>query len=82
MVAARPLHHLERLANRIGGTAVRCDAGSEDDIKALAKAALETYVRLDIPVNSAGQPVMGEIAEMAQDMLDTAASVNLFGAHY
>lgn len=79
VVGARSLPALQRLADKIGGTAVRCDAGSEDDIKALAKAALDTYGRLDIAVNSAGQPVMGMISEMTQDLLDTASRVNFFG---
>ena len=30
VVGARSLPHLERLAAKIGGTAVRCDAGSEE----------------------------------------------------
>lgn len=82
VVAARSLSHLERLAAKIGGTAVRCDAGSEEDIRALAKAAIDTYGRLDIAVNSAGQPVMGMISEMTQDLLNTAARVNFFGATF
>lgn len=82
VVGARSLPHLERLAAKIGGTAVRCDAGSEEDIKALAKAAIDTYGRLDIAVNSAGQPVMGMISEMTQDLLDTASRVNFFGATF
>ncbi|MFT4054487.1 MAG: SDR family oxidoreductase [Novosphingobium sp.] len=82
VVAARTLAPLERLAAKIGGTAVRCDAGSEDDIKALAQAAIDTYGRLDIAVNSAGLPVMGMISEMTQEMLDSASRVNFFGATF
>lgn len=79
VVAARTLPALERLAAKIGGTAMRCDAGSEADIKALAKFAFETYGKLDIAVNSAGQPVMSLIADVTQEQLDTAARVNFFG---
>jgi NAD(P)-dependent dehydrogenase (short-subunit alcohol dehydrogenase family) len=79
VVAARSFAHLQRLADKIGGTAVRCDAGSEADIKALAKAALDKYGRLDIAVNSAGQPVMSLVADITQEMLDTSARVNFFG---
>jgi NAD(P)-dependent dehydrogenase (short-subunit alcohol dehydrogenase family) len=82
VVAARSLEPLQRLAEKIGGTAVRCDAGSEADIKALAKAAIDTYGRLDIAVNSAGQPVMGMISEMTQEKLDTASRVNFYGATF
>jgi NAD(P)-dependent dehydrogenase (short-subunit alcohol dehydrogenase family) len=79
VVAARTLAPLERLAEKIGGIAVRCDAGSEEDIRALAKAAIDTYGRLDVAVNSAGQPVMSLIAEMDQSHLETASRVNFFG---
>ncbi|HKY80719.1 MAG TPA: SDR family oxidoreductase [Sphingobium sp.] len=79
VVGARTLPPLERLAAKIGGKAIRCDAGSESDIKALAQAALDTYGRLDIAVNSAGQPVLSTIEDMTQEQLDTAARVNFFG---
>lgn len=82
VVAARTLLALERLATKIGGTAVRCDAGSEEDIKALARAVLETHGRLDIAVNSAGLPVMSMISDMTIDHLQDAARVNFFGATF
>ncbi len=79
VVGARSIGPLQRLADKIGGVAVRCDAGSEEDIKLLAQTAIDTYGRLDIAVNSAGQPVMGMVSEMTQEMLDSAARVNFFG---
>ncbi|WP_256215188.1 SDR family NAD(P)-dependent oxidoreductase [Sphingobium sp. AP50] len=79
VVAARSLPPLERLAERIGGAAFRCDAGVEADIKALAAFALERYGRVDIAVNSAGLPVMGMISEMTQTLLDDATRVNFHG---
>lgn len=82
VVAARTLAPLERLAEKIGGKAIRCDAGSEEDIKALAKAAIDSYGRLDIAVNSAGQPVMSLIAGMDQSHLETASRVNFFGTTF
>jgi NAD(P)-dependent dehydrogenase (short-subunit alcohol dehydrogenase family) len=80
VVGARTLPALQRLAERIGGLAVRCDAGEEADVQALAKAALDQYGRLDIAVNSAGQPAMGMIADMTQETLNTGFRVNCFGA--
>ncbi|MEJ7935358.1 SDR family oxidoreductase [Sphingobium sp. AN558] len=82
VVAARTLPALERLATKIGGTAVRCDAGEEADIKALAKAVIDTYGRLDIAVNSAGLPVMSMISDMTIEHLETAARVNFYGATF
>lgn len=80
VVAARTMAPLERLAAKIGGKAVRCDAGSEEDIKALAKAVIDSFGRLDIAVNSAGQPVMSLISDMSRESLEMAARVNFFGA--
>lgn len=82
VVGARSRPHLDRLAEKIGGTAVTCDAGSEADVKAMAQTALDTYGRLDIAVNSAGQPVMSLIADVEQEHLDQAVRVNFFGATF
>lgn len=82
VVAARTLTELERLATKIGGTAIRCDAGSEAAIQALAKAVIDTYGRLDIAVNSAGLPVMSMISDMTIEHLESAARVNFYGATF
>jgi NAD(P)-dependent dehydrogenase (short-subunit alcohol dehydrogenase family) len=82
VVGARSLTPLKRLAERIGGTAVECDAGNESQVSALAKAALDTYGRLDIAVNSAGLPVMSLVADTTQANLDDAVRVNFFGNVY
>lgn len=82
VVGARTRPALDVLAERIGGTAVTCDAGSEVDVKAMAQAALDTYGRLDIAVNSAGLPVMGLISEIGQAQLDMAMRVNFNGNFY
>ncbi|HKT73173.1 MAG TPA: SDR family oxidoreductase [Steroidobacteraceae bacterium] len=79
VVGARTQAPLRRLADRIGGKAVVCDAGSEEQIAALAKAARDTYGRLDVAVNSAGLPVMMLIGETRQKDLEDAARVNFFG---
>ena len=82
VVGARTLAPLQRLAARIGGTAVACDAGNEQQVKVLAETALTTYGHLDIAVNSAGLPVMSLIAELTQEQLDAAVRVNFFGNVY
>lgn len=82
LVGARTLAPLERLAKRINGAAIQCDAGREADIRRMARAALERFGQLDIAVNCAGQAVMGLISEMTQDMLESAASVNFIGATF
>jgi NAD(P)-dependent dehydrogenase (short-subunit alcohol dehydrogenase family) len=82
VVGARSFEPLKRLADRIGGKAVACDAGNESQVEALAKAALDTYGRLDIAVNSAGLPVMTLVAGTTQAHLDDAVRVNFFGNVY
>src|SRR5271168_5061455 len=70
VVGARTFAPLKRLADRIGGTAIACDAGNEKQVAALAQAALDTYGHLDIAVNSAGLPVMTLVANTTQVNLD------------
>ncbi|MCB5944260.1 SDR family NAD(P)-dependent oxidoreductase [Acidocella sp. KAb 2-4] len=82
IVGARSIAPLEILADRIGGVAMRCDAGNEAEVAALAKAAVEHFGRLDVAVNAAGLPVMGAIADLPQSQLDAAVRVNLFGNFY
>jgi len=82
VVGARTAAPLQRLADRIGGTAVVCDAGDEAQVAALAKAALSTYGKLNIAVNSAGLPVMTLVANTTQANLDDAVRVNFFGNVY
>jgi NAD(P)-dependent dehydrogenase (short-subunit alcohol dehydrogenase family) len=82
VVGARSLPALERLADKIRGTAVSCDAGNEAQVRNLAETALRRYGRLDIAVNAAGLPVMGMIADSTDDALQSALQVNYFGNVY
>lgn len=79
VVAARSFDKLQILAQRIGGYAVQCDAGKEDEVKALARAALDRYGRVDIAINAAGMPVNGTIADVSEVALQRAIEVNFFG---
>jgi NAD(P)-dependent dehydrogenase (short-subunit alcohol dehydrogenase family) len=82
VVGARRLEPLNVLAERIGGLAVACDAGEEDQVAALADAAISAYGRLDVAVNSAGLPVFGRIADITPDLLLEAAKYNYFAQAY
>lgn len=82
VVGARTEAPLKRLAEKIGGTAVVCDAGNETQVAALAKTALAKHGKLDIAVNSAGLPIMTLIANTTQEQLDDAVRVNFFGNVY
>src|SRR5579859_2747414 len=67
VVAARRLEPLQKLAERIGGLAVTCDAANEGEIVRLSKAAADGFGPIDIAVNSAGLPVLGMIANARTD---------------
>lgn len=82
VVGARTLAPLQRLAERIGGTAVACDAGNEAQVAALADATTRTYGRLDIAVNSAGLLVQGPISQLTTEKLQAGVGVNYFGQVY
>jgi NAD(P)-dependent dehydrogenase (short-subunit alcohol dehydrogenase family) len=79
VVGARSFEPLQRLAKKIDGFAVQCDAGKEADIKALKDRTLEKYGKLDIAVNSAATPTLGLIAQATQELMQQGVQVNFFG---
>ncbi|MFN3232018.1 MAG: SDR family NAD(P)-dependent oxidoreductase [Alphaproteobacteria bacterium] len=79
VVAARNLDALQSLASEIGGTAVACDIGKEDDIKALAKAAADAHGKIDIAVNCAGINVGGAIAELTTEQILPGVMIHYVG---
>lgn len=79
VVAARRREPLEELAAQIGGLAVPCDAGKKDQVAALAEAARQAYGGIDIAVNSAARPVMGDIATCPVEMVQKSLDVNFLG---
>ena len=82
IVAARRLEKLEKLADKIGGTAVRCDGRDHDDLKALADTAMEKWGRLDVAVNSAGIVRSSLIKDITPEMLHEVADIQYFGFIY
>jgi len=78
-VAARRLEKVQELADEIRGTAFRCDAVDEAEVRAFVEAAAARTGRIDIAVAAAGQGAMGSIDETGQDQLDEAFAVNFFG---
>jgi len=78
VVGARSMDDLQRLADKIGGLAVQCDAASEDDIRNLARVAADKHGAIDIAVNSAALPVISMIADVTQEQLQRGIDVNYF----
>ncbi len=82
IVAARRVENLEKLAGKIGGTAVRCDGRDYDDLKALADTAMEKWGRVDVAVNSAGVVRGALIKDITPEDLHAVADIQYFGFIY
>ena len=82
VVAARSFDKVQALADRIGGHAVACDAGKEDEVKALAQAALDQHGRVDFAINSAGMPIPGMVSDISAESLLRVTEVNYFANVY
>jgi len=82
VVGARSEAPLKKLAAKIDGTAVVCDACREDHVVRMAKTVLDAYGRLDVAVNSAGATTMGLVADTTDANLDTALRLNFYGNVY
>lgn len=81
IVAARRLEQVERLARRIDGMAIRCDACNESDIDDLAEVAVAKYGKLDIAINAAGGTTEVTIAEAREADILAALQLNYI-AHF
>lgn len=82
VVAARSFEPLKRLADKIDGMAVACDAGDEAQITNLRDRTVERYGKIDIAVNSAATPTLSSIADVTPAIMQQAVQVNLFGMTY
>lgn len=79
VVAARSYDRLEELARRTNGLAVRCDAGTPDDIRALATAAVDAFGPIDIAVNAVGSPTTGTIADATDEAINEPLQIEYIG---
>lgn len=82
VVGARSFEPLKRLADKIGGTAIACDAGDEAQITALRDETVRLHGRIDIAVNSAATPTLSLISQVTPELMQQAVQVNLFGMTY
>jgi NAD(P)-dependent dehydrogenase (short-subunit alcohol dehydrogenase family) len=82
VVAARRMENLEKLADQIGGLAVRCDGSDFDQVEALAKAAVDHYGRIDVAMNSSGLNRPSPIRTVTKEILEEVAGVQFYGFYY
>jgi NAD(P)-dependent dehydrogenase (short-subunit alcohol dehydrogenase family) len=78
-VGARRAGPLQRLADKIGGTAKVCDGSKEDEIAAFAKRAAEVYGRIDFAVNCAGMAISDSVSAATAENLQPSLDVNFIG---
>jgi NAD(P)-dependent dehydrogenase (short-subunit alcohol dehydrogenase family) len=81
-VAARRTEGLRELAGLIDGLAVPCDITVEEDVKALAEAAVAAHGPVDVAITAAGVPFVGTIDTIAPELMRQAFDINFFGPHY
>ncbi|WP_156681297.1 SDR family NAD(P)-dependent oxidoreductase [Sphingomonas profundi] len=78
-VAARRLDKVEELAREIGGTAYRCDAAREPEVRAFVEAVAAKAGHIDLAVAAVGLGSLGLIDETEDDKLQEAFGANFFG---
>ena len=79
VVSGRRMEPLQALAADIGGSAVTCDIGDDDQIKAMFDHAAATYGNVDIAVNAAGVNAPTPLAELSRDTLQTMTDIHFIG---
>ncbi len=80
VVSARKQEEIKDLAQEIGGLAVAADVTKEEQMLALAAAAVEKYGRIDIWVNNAGTWIANQPAEQLDlPTVHTLMDLNFFG---
>ncbi|MDX1580007.1 MAG: SDR family oxidoreductase, partial [Alphaproteobacteria bacterium] len=80
VVSARREGPLEELASEIGGKAVACDITDDDQLGALAKAAVDEYGSLDIAVNCAGILAGAPIAMLKPENIKPTMDISFMGS--
>lgn len=78
VVAARNVEEVQRLADKIGGVAMRCDVALENDVIAVAQAGM-ALGGVDIAVNAAGQLGQALLSNYEQAALEQSMAVNFYG---
>jgi NAD(P)-dependent dehydrogenase (short-subunit alcohol dehydrogenase family) len=82
VVAARRREELNKLAARIGGHAVICDVSKDEDVQALADAAVSEFGRIDVAVNSAGLNLPARLRDTTPELLEQVTAVQFSGSYY
>lgn len=82
VVAARSIEKLQKLADRTGGIAIRCDATSRGDLLALAKTVRERFGKADAALYTPSGVWMSTIATTEESALREAMELHFFGGFF
>jgi short-subunit dehydrogenase len=78
VLAARREDRVRELAAELdGAVAVRCDVTDQVQVAGLAQAALDTFGRIDVLVNNAGQGLQAVVENLALDDFRAVLELNL-----
>ncbi|MCX7619205.1 SDR family oxidoreductase, partial [Tepidiforma sp.] len=80
IAAARRLPELEALAAACGAIPIPCDITRDDQVEALARAALDRFGTLDVALNSAGFEQSTPIRDLTPGRLHAMVAVQFLGA--
>ena len=79
VLAARRLDRVQTIAESLGAVAVGCDITDEQQLAALADAAISHYGKLDGAINFAGIETSSPIADISHEVLQENCNVHLIG---
>ena len=79
VAAGRHESPLADLARELGGRHLICDITQADDLRRLARAALDWTGRLDVGVNATGWGLLKPFLETTEDELDRMADLQFKG---
>lgn len=82
VVAARSKDKLDRLADKIGGVAIRCDATKHGDIVGLADQVIKRFGKIDAAVYTPSGVWFSPIVGTTEQDLRDAMELHFFGAFF
>ena len=86
VLAARTMGKLERIAAELGTTgaalvAIPTDVTREQDCRALVKAAIDAFGRVDVLINNAGYAPPASLHDTTEELWDATVDVCLKGVY-
>ena len=79
VLAARRLDRVQAIADSLGAVAIGCDITDEQQLAALADAAVTHYGKLDGAINFAGIETSSAIADISREVLQQNCEVHMIG---